>query len=49
MLLPPRKLPAWVNQAAAESERRITASEADNATATQSPASSDAPTADDPA
>ena len=47
LLLPPRKLPAWVNQAAAEAERRITAVEADNAAATGSPASSDVSTADD--
>src|SRR5205823_3766860 len=48
VLLPPRKLPAWVNHAAAEAERRITAAETDDAAGTGSAASSDAPVADEP-
>ncbi len=32
MLLPPRKLPAWLHEAAAEAERRLTAPEPDNVT-----------------
>jgi hypothetical protein len=33
MLLPPRKLPAWLNDAAAQAEREITAVETENAKA----------------
>jgi hypothetical protein len=40
-LLPPRKLPAWVNAAAAEAERLITAAEADDPAATGPSASSE--------
>lgn len=32
MLLPPRKLPAWLHEAAAEAERQLMAAETDNAT-----------------
>jgi hypothetical protein len=44
MLLPPRKVPAWLNEAAAEAERQMTAVEAEevDAPATGSPTDSDA-------
>lgn len=43
MLLPPRKLPAWLNEAAAQAEREITAVETEDAAVTGSSASSQAP------
>lgn len=48
MLLPPRKLPAWLSEAAAEAEREITAVDTEDAAATGSSASSEAPAADEP-
>ncbi len=45
VLLPPRKLPAWVNDAAADAERRIIAAQADDPPATGSSASSETPAA----
>jgi hypothetical protein len=47
MLLPPRKLPAWLDEAAAEAEREITAVETEDAAVTGSSASSEAPAADE--
>jgi hypothetical protein len=32
MLLPPRKLPAWLDEAAGEAERRLTGADTDNVT-----------------
>jgi hypothetical protein len=46
MLLPPRKLPTWLNEAAAEAERELTAVETEDGTA-ESPAPSEAPAADE--
>jgi hypothetical protein len=46
MLLPPRKLPGWLNQAAAEAEREVAAVETEDGTATSSEPS-EAPTADE--
>lgn len=43
MLLPPRKLPAWLNEAAAQAEREITAVETEDPAVTGSSASSQAP------
>ena len=43
MLLPPRKLPAWLNEAAAQAEREITAVETADPAVTGSSASSQAP------
>jgi hypothetical protein len=45
MLLPPRKLPGWLNEAAAEAERELTAVETEDSTATSSEPS-EAPTVD---
>jgi len=36
MLLPPRKLPAWLNGAAAQAEREVTATDTENGTAKRS-------------
>jgi hypothetical protein len=47
MLLPPRKLPAWLNEAAAEAEREITAVETEEAAVTGSSVSPEAPAADE--
>ncbi len=43
MLLPPRKVPAWLNEAAVEAERQMTAVEAEDADApaTESPTAPD--------
>jgi hypothetical protein len=46
MLLPPRKLPGWLNEAAAEAERELTAAEAQGGRA-KSPVASDAPAVDE--
>jgi len=46
MLLPPRKLPAWLHNAAAEAERELTAMQTDNGTA-KSPGPSETPAADE--
>jgi hypothetical protein len=49
MLLPPRKLPAWVNEAAAEAERELTPGETeDGGMATESSGPSEAPAVDEP-
>ena len=42
VLLPPRKAPAWLTEAAAEAQRQITAAETKNAEATPSSAPSQA-------
>jgi hypothetical protein len=47
MLLPPRKLPGWLNEAAAEAERQLTAVEPEDGGA-KSPEPSEAPAADEP-
>jgi hypothetical protein len=46
MLLPPRKLPGWLNEAAAEAERELTAVETEDRTA-KSPEPSEAPAVDE--
>jgi hypothetical protein len=47
MLLPPRKLPAWLNEAAADAERELTAVEAEDGTAHGSSGASEAPALDE--
>ncbi len=42
MLLPPRKLPAWVNEAATEAERQLTGAGTEAATAGSSESSESA-------
>jgi hypothetical protein len=46
MLLPPRKLPAWLNEAAGEAERELTAVETEDGRA-KSPEPSEAPAVDE--
>jgi hypothetical protein len=46
MLLPPRKLPAWLHNAATEAERELTAVVTDDGTA-KSPGPSETPAADE--
>jgi hypothetical protein len=46
MLLPPRKLPAWLNEAASEAERELTAVETDDGRA-NSPEPSEIPAVDE--
>jgi hypothetical protein len=48
MLLPPRKLPAWLDDAATEAEHKITSVEADDVPAEGSPAPSEAPAVGEP-
>jgi len=49
MLLPPRKLPAWLNDAAAEPERELTAVETADGMAGGSSGPSEAPAVDESA
>ena len=46
MLLPPRKLPAWLNEAAADAERELTAVEIEDGRE-KSPESSESPAVDE--
>ena len=48
MLLPPRKLPPWLDAAAAEAERELTATGTEDGTAKGSPESSESPAVDRP-
>jgi hypothetical protein len=47
ILLPPRKLPAWLNEATAEAERELTAIETADGPAKASSGSSEAPAVDE--
>ena len=47
MLLPPRKLPAWLNGAAAEAERELTAIGTEDGAANGSSPSSEVPAIDE--
>jgi hypothetical protein len=47
MLLPPRKLPAWLNDASAEAERELTAIETEDGIAKGSSGPSEAPAVDE--
>jgi hypothetical protein len=48
MLLPPRKVPAWLNAAAAEAERKLTALGPENGMAKETSGRSEAPAVDEP-
>ena len=47
MLLPPRKLPAWLNEAAANAERELTAVDTGDGMAKASSGPSEAPAVDE--